>query len=106
MLAVAILLGLCSTVAQAQSATSQDKLRQILERARSGRDVAAPASGAASVQRKTLDPEQSTLRNTLLRDAEAALARRDVLAAEALFDRAANILHLSLIHISEPTRPY
>ncbi len=93
MLAVAILLGLCSTVAQAQSATSQDKLRQILERARSGRDVAAPASGAANVQRKTLDPEQSTLRNTLLRDAEAALARRDVLAAEALFDRAANILH-------------
>ncbi len=86
-------LSLCSAVAQAQSSATDEKLRQILLRAQSGSNVAAPPTGGASLQRKTLEPEQTSMRNALLRDAEAALSHLDVVQAELLFDRAANILH-------------
>lgn len=86
-------LALCSALVQAQNTASEDKLRQILERAQADRRVAGPSSGAASQPRKALEPEQVSLRNTWLREAEAALSRRDVDQAEVLFDRAANLAH-------------
>ena len=88
-------LGLASfcAVSQAQSTASDTKLRQIMERAQAGANPSAAATSAANQAPKTLAPEQVTLRNTLLRAAEAALSRRDVSEAEVLFDRAANILH-------------
>ncbi len=82
-----------SADALAQNAATEEKLRQILLRAPSGSNLAALPSGATSLQRKILEPEQATMRNALLRDAESALSRMDVAQAELLFDRAANILH-------------
>lgn len=92
-----LLLGLLALLVSAhghsQSAASDDKLRQILQQAQAGRSSPVPQAGAATQQPKTLAPEQSARRNALLRDAEAALSRREVTLAESLFDRAANILH-------------
>ena len=94
------LLAVAGTVVQAQSPASGDKLHQIMQRSQLsgalGRDVGhdlGRATSATNSKPKTLNPEQSALRNTLLRDAEAALSRRETEQAEVLFDRASNILH-------------
>jgi hypothetical protein len=88
-------MGLASfcVMSQGQSTTSDTKLRQIMGRAQAGANGSDPATSAAYQPPKTLAPEHATLRNTLLRDAEAALSRRDVIEAEVLFDKAANIQH-------------
>lgn len=89
---MALGLVLASFVTQAQSPASQEKLRQIMQRAQLGRDL-GPTTGAASSLPKALTSEQAARRNTLLLDAEAALSRRKTEQAEVLFDQAANILH-------------
>ena len=72
---------------------SDTKLRQIMERARVEANGSDPSTSAANHPPKTLTLQQATLRNTLMRDAEAALSHREVIEAEVLFGRAANIQH-------------
>lgn len=84
-----------------QSADSNAKLRQIMERAQATKAAASPASAAAAASgassayptSRTLGAEQTAARAELLRDGEAALSRLEVDKAELLFDRAANMLH-------------
>ena len=90
--------GTFASLACGQSADSDAKLRQILERAQASGAAVPPASGSAAAigvyqTRKSWDAEKTAARAELLTEAESALSRMEVDKAELLFDRASNMLH-------------
>lgn len=90
--------GTFASLASGQSADSDAKLRQIMERAKVTGAAVPQASGSAAASafyqtRKSLNAEQTAARAELLTEAEGALSRMEVDKAELLFDRAANMLH-------------
>lgn len=92
LLAVSVMTGAADSALATGSATSNDKLRQLMEQVRP-EPLAGPVGGQAVRAAQAPSPDRLQERVALLQTGEAALARLDTTVALDAFERATLILH-------------